>query len=245
MSMLYFCLVALDLLGALENVDVKRKRTIVDWIYNCQIPPESAYSWRYCGFKGGSYNGQPFRSDGSEVKAEYPTHQHDMAHIAMTYTALAALVTLGDDLSRVEKTAIVRALAALQQPDGSFAATATVCDPAAAGGGEKCEAETSNSFGSVGGGGETDMRFLYCACAISAMLGDWSGVDEEAACRFVRACVGFDGGVGLVASQESHGGSTFTAVAALSLMRRLRRVEEGANGEEKKTRKGEKGLRHP
>lgn len=28
-------------------------------------------------------------------------------------------------------------------------------------------------------GGESDMRFIFTACAISKMLNDWSGIDTE------------------------------------------------------------------
>ena len=37
--------------------------------------------------------------------------------------------------------------------------------------------------------GEQDMRFLYCACVISAMLGDWSSINIEAAVAYIRSCV--------------------------------------------------------
>lgn len=33
------------------------------------------------------------------------------------------------------------------------------------------------------------MRFVYCACAISYMLDDWSGVDMPAVVRYVNACL--------------------------------------------------------
>ena len=36
----------------------------------------------------------------------------------MTYTALASLLILGDDLSRVDKVAVIKGLKALQLPDG-------------------------------------------------------------------------------------------------------------------------------
>ena len=43
---------------------------------------------------------------------------YDYSHIAMTYTALASLVILGDDLSRVNRAAVVQGVKALQLPDG-------------------------------------------------------------------------------------------------------------------------------
>jgi prenyltransferase beta subunit len=45
------------------------------------------------------------------------------------------------------------------------------------------------SFASVNSGSEEDMRFVYCACAISYILDDWSGVDLVAMVRFVNSCL--------------------------------------------------------
>jgi geranylgeranyl transferase type-1 subunit beta len=33
------------------------------------------------------------------------------------------------------------------------------------------------------------MRFVYCASAISRLLGDWSGVDRESVLGYVRSCM--------------------------------------------------------
>ena len=43
---------------------------------------------------------------------------YDCSHIAMTYTALASLLILGDDLSRVDRPAVIESLKVLQLPDG-------------------------------------------------------------------------------------------------------------------------------
>jgi prenyltransferase beta subunit len=55
----------------------------------------------------------------------------------MTYTAIAILKMCGDDLSRLKKSAIIKAMSTLQREDGSFSP--------------------------VAGGSENDMRFIYCA----------------------------------------------------------------------------------
>jgi geranylgeranyl transferase type-1 subunit beta len=110
----------------------------------------------------------------------------------MTYTALCNLRILGDDLSRVNRRALIGALSSLQQADGSFSSTRLRS--------------------------ESDMRFLYCACSISAMLGDWSGFDVERSIGFIRASQSYDGGIGLWPGCEGHGGSTYCAVASLVLM---------------------------
>ena len=47
------------------------------------------------------------------------------------------------------------------------------------------------------------MRFLYCACAISSMLNDWSGVDREKAINFIQSCKSYDGAIALIPGQVS------------------------------------------
>lgn len=118
----------------------------------------------------------------------------DDGHIAMTYSALCLLVILGDDLSRINRSALTRGLRALQTPDGSFSST-------------------SDS--------ESDMRFLFCACAISTYLNDWSGVDVEKARKYIVGAMGFDYAYGQSPHEESHGGSTYCAIASLALMEKL------------------------
>lgn len=44
----------------------------------------------------------------------------DEGNLAMTYSALATLVALGDDLADVDGEAIVRALRSLQEEDGRW-----------------------------------------------------------------------------------------------------------------------------
>tara|TARA_B110001452_G_scaffold18928_1_gene15334 strand:+ start:2944 stop:3786 length:843 start_codon:yes stop_codon:yes gene_type:complete len=132
--------------------------------------------------------GGPFEPAGSASSSEY-----DEGHLAMVYTALAVLLILGDDLSRVNRARMLDFVRSLQLPSGCFCAYT---------------------------GGESDMRFLYCATAICTMLRDdeWRGVDVGAATRYVLSAQNFDGGLGLGPGQESHGGSIYTGLAALALM---------------------------
>ena len=65
------------------------------------------------------------------------------------------------------------------------------------------------------------MRFLYCACAISHILDDWSGVNKTAAVEYIKLCRTWDGAISLIPGQEGHGGSTFCGVASLFLMGQL------------------------
>eukprot|EP00730_Choanoeca_flexa_P002544 TRINITY_DN11086_c0_g2_i4.p2 TRINITY_DN11086_c0_g2~~TRINITY_DN11086_c0_g2_i4.p2 ORF type:complete len:345 (+),score=58.81 TRINITY_DN11086_c0_g2_i4:1867-2901(+) len=117
-------------------------------------------------------------------------HEYDGGHLAMTYTALASLAILDAPLDRVDRKAVIQSL-------------------------QQC---ASGSFMSVEQGGEEDMRFLYCACCICHMLNDWSPVDKPKAAAFVKQSIGYDGGIAQGPGLESHAGSTFCGVAALSMM---------------------------
>ena len=104
----------LDLLGALDSIN---KHEIVDFIYSTQI---SKYVYDMCpghgGFIGSSYLGlQPSYLDRLDKDTSiYDSDEcmkrlvkYTQGHMAMTYTALAILVTLGDDMSRLEKESIL------------------------------------------------------------------------------------------------------------------------------------------
>jgi geranylgeranyl transferase type-1 subunit beta len=113
----------------------------------------------------------------------------------MTYTALTTLRILGDDLSRVNKKAVIGGLKYLQQKNGSFCPTYRP--------------------------GESDMRFVFCACAISELLGDWSGFDKELTLKYILDSQAYDGAFGMGPGLEGHGGSTYCAIASLVLMGKL------------------------
>lgn len=148
---------------------------------------------RDCGFIGSAFMGGE-RFDPATGAAVPDTAKGAVhGHIAMTYTALASLLILGDDLERVAREPILRAVRQLQQEDGRFVAHHR--------------------------GGESDCRFLYCACAVAFMLGGVrTHMDVGAMRRYVGACVhGYDGAIGLIPGQESHGGACYTAVAGIGL----------------------------
>ncbi|KAK3096764.1 hypothetical protein FSP39_003019 [Pinctada imbricata] len=191
MTIAYFALSGLDMLGALDKLDNQRK-DIVEWIYSLQLLPDSTESnLCQCGFRGSTTLGSSFDS---EKARQFPIPL-DSGHIAMTYTALASLVILGDDLSRVNKKAIMAGLKSLQQEDGSYC-----CVPE---------------------GSENDMRFVYCAAVVCSILSDWSGMDIPKAVHFIRNSQSYEGGIGQGLYLEAHGGSTFCAIAALVLMDKL------------------------
>jgi len=114
----------------------------------------------------------------------------------MTYTALATLVTLGEDVTSLNTKEMIDNLRCCQQSDGSFSPIPM----------EGCE---------------TDVRYIYCAVAISSMLNDYSGINIDKAIEFIRKCLTYEGGFGLVPGAEAQGGATYCSLASLSLLNRL------------------------
>jgi geranylgeranyl transferase type-1 subunit beta len=199
MTLVHFCIQSLDILGFLdleEGVQSQygfQKKHICEWIYSLQTIQKGSNSNNIGGFKGSNCLGGVLSNGSSTNVGDY-----DQGHIAMTYTALCTLITLGDNLDRVDKNSILEGLRLLQQKDGSF----------------KC----------LHMGSENDLRFLYCACAISYILGDWSAVDKDKAVEFIKSTRSFDGAMSLAPGLEGHGGSLFCGVASLVLMGRENEV---------------------
>ena len=137
------------------------------------------------GFRGSGWAGGPL---GAGHEATAPFHDLDQPHLAMTYCALCTLLTLGDDLGRVRRAAVARGVRRARAEDGSFSAAAIGC--------------------------ERDLRFVFCACAISRLVGDFSGVDAARTLGHLGSCQAYDGGLGLAPGGESHGGSTYCGIAA-------------------------------
>ncbi|KAL3680727.1 hypothetical protein R1sor_023683 [Riccia sorocarpa] len=180
---------ATSALDILDSLDQVAVEDTISWVYGLQVLPlNGANGGKTCGFRGSPSVRVKKLSDDG---SDQPL-VHDGGHLAMTYSALAILAVLGDDYSRVSRDAILRSLRELQQPDGSFCPT--LMDR------------------------QSDMRFLFCAIAISVMLDDWSGVDTKKAVEFIVRSQTFDGGFGLLPSLEAHGGATYCALASLRLI---------------------------
>ncbi|KAI8622130.1 geranylgeranyl transferase type-1 subunit beta [Chytriomyces sp. MP71] len=206
MAMAFYALSGLDVCGAIDIEFVaKNKKDWIEWIYAQQVlpswdvatqQPPARSAWTSFGFRGSPSSGRPFAPKATLADKWC----HDTSHIAMTYTALALLVILGDDLSRVNRVAILQWLKHSQTEAGSFVAS------------------EDNS--------ESDMRFLFSACAISYLLNDFSSIDVPRAVRYVLAARSHEHAFGQGGALEAHGGSTYCAVAALALMGRLDVIDE-------------------
>jgi len=217
---IYYVIHAIDTLGLLEPQPSKKpiltekdRHDLIEYIYSLQIhATEAARANDAYGF---GFSGAPCCvKDGS---------RYLVSSAATTFGSLCVLHELGDDLSRVDRDSIAEGFRKLQQPNGCVAGAyqrKKLADDASA------EEKALSALEDIG---DCDLRFVFCACASCAMLGDWRGIDKEAATRYILSCQSYDGAFGQGPLQEGHGGSTFCAVASLALMDKL----GPKNGEDK------------
>lgn len=66
------------------------------------------------------------------------------------------------------------------------------------------------SFSAFSNRAESDMRFVFCAVAVSYILNDFSFINIDALCEFIKKSISYDGGIGQGPGLESHGKSTIT-----------------------------------
>ncbi len=136
-----------------------------------------------------------FRGSSCAITSRTTPNPYDQIHVTMTMTALLSLLLLGDDLANVQRSKIASSLVHLQLPNGAFLASPLST--------------------------ENDLRFVYCACVVAYILNDWSGINKDLCTNFILQCRTYEYAFGQIPDAEAHGGSTFCAVAALSLMNRL------------------------
>lgn len=64
-----------------------------------------------------------------------------------------------------------------------------------------------------------DMRFVFCAASVMTMLNDTGDVDISAMIDYVLRSQSYEGAFGQGPGMEAHGGSSFCAVATLSMFK--------------------------
>lgn len=135
----------------------------------------------------------------SQHVQEVPTY--DPSNLTMTYTAILLLGLLRDNFTRLDMKGILQSVRDRQHPDGSFSPTPT------------------NS--------ESDIRLVYCACAISTLINDFSGIDIPNTLAYIHACRSYDGSYAQIPNGEGQGGTTYCALASLEMISQyLKRVGE-------------------
>lgn len=190
LPLLYFVVFGLDVLDGLDSLTDDRRKGIIEWVYGLQLVPGDNCPVHMCGFVGST----TFVS----LKNHPACEKYYESDVCMTYMALCILITLGDDLSRVNRSAILQRVASLQKPDGSFKTSYDSC--------------------------ESDLRFVYCSLAVCNILNDLSNVNVNSAVKFISNCFNYDGAFGQKPGAESHGGFTYCAIASLSLLGELNNV---------------------
>jgi geranylgeranyl transferase type-1 subunit beta len=100
LSLGFFLLNSLDILGELRTITPEDREHWIDWIYKCQVPTG--------GFRG------------STATKTSDHSVYDAAHLPATYFAIALLSILEDDLKRVNREGALTTLRQLQNGDGSF-----------------------------------------------------------------------------------------------------------------------------
>ncbi|CBY34104.1 unnamed protein product [Oikopleura dioica] len=121
---------------------------------------------------------------------------HQMPHLATTYAAMNAIAILGaNGFSRAYEIVNVENMKTflnnVKNEDGSFAMHVN---------------------------GETDTRAIYCAASVATMLQLKTDKLFERTPEYLARCQSWDGGFGPNPGAESHGGFTFTSLAALALI---------------------------
>ncbi|XAR66295.1 Protein geranylgeranyltransferase type I [Bertholletia excelsa] len=112
LTLAYFVISGLDMLGALDRVD---KDDVISWVLSLQAHPKNEAelnSGQFFGFHGS--RSSQFQPDDNAVWIP------NGSHLASTYCALAILKTVGYDLTLVDSQSILKSMKNLQQPDGSF-----------------------------------------------------------------------------------------------------------------------------
>ncbi|XP_002037876.2 geranylgeranyl transferase type-1 subunit beta isoform X1 [Drosophila sechellia] len=193
-TIVFFAVCGLDVLNSLHLVPPQMRQDIIDWIYGGLVVPRD--NEKKCGGFMGCRAMVPKTEDAEILEC---MRKYQWGHLAMTYTSLAVLVTLGDDLSRLDRKSIVDGVAAVQKPEGSFSACID--------------------------GSEDDMRFVYCAATICYMLDYWGDVNKETMFQFITRSLRYDYGFSQELEGEAHGGTTFCALAALHLSGQLHRLD--------------------
>lgn len=168
----YWILHSLSLLDKLSSLSEETIRDVVELLQSCQ-------------HTSGGFGGGPGQ----------------LPHLATTYAAVAALVTLGrkDVLDLINR-------------DSLMSFFLRMCVPPERGGGMTMHQN-----------GEVDVRGCYCALSVCYMLNMDSKkiADTCDLVQFVHRCQSYEGGIGGEPGNEAHGGYTFCAYGALEL------IEEG------------------
>ncbi|THY21677.1 terpenoid cyclases/Protein prenyltransferase, partial [Aureobasidium pullulans] len=194
MSLAFFTLSGLDLLGTLEtNTTEEQRKDYIDWIYSNQHEKGG-----FRAFPGTDFGDQKTKDN----------ECWDPANLPATFFALCSLLILNDDLSRVNRRETLQWLTQLQRPDGSFGET--LVNGTINGG-------TDSRFGYCA----TGVRYVLRGTVEGEIEGAPADIEVDNFVTCIRSAETYDGGISDAPYHESHAGFTYCAVGALSNIKRL------------------------
>lgn len=131
--------------------------------------------------------------EGGFCGGDYSSTSH-LGHLAPTYASVLSLAILAKPSAYdvINRPTLRSFLKRLKLPDGSFRMHAI--------------------------DGEIDVRAAYCAVVVGKLTGCWDEELEDGVIEWISKCQTWEGGFGGVPGAEAHGGYTFCAIAALSLL---------------------------
>lgn len=128
-TVIYFCIVGLDMLtnDVVQHIGIDMKQKVISYIYSMQLNEGGFVGSFNLGYRNASLlccsDCNVFCEIVNSSSSSSMIHEYAHGHIAMTYTAISTLLTLGDDLRRVNTKEVVSCLTSYQQSNGSFAST--------------------------------------------------------------------------------------------------------------------------
>ena len=163
----YWILHSIEVLGPSGRIPAEHAEHIVGFLQRCQHQLDG-------GFCGGPYPGQA-------------------AHLAPTYAAINALVTLATEEAyrAIDRPALHRFLLSMKQPDGGFC---------------------------MHHDGECDVRGAYTAVAVASLCNVLDDELRRGTAEWIARCQTYEGGIGATPGEEAHGGYTFCGLAAMVLL---------------------------
>ena len=75
------------------------------------------------------------------------------------------------------------------------------------------------------------MRFVYCAASICTFIDSFDGIDTEKMVEYILKSQTYEGAFGQSPGLEAHGGSTYCALAALSMLGKLENLDQRVKGQ--------------
>ncbi|CAZ85033.1 unnamed protein product [Tuber melanosporum] len=195
----FFCIAALDLLGCLQTETTEGDRAgWINWIYKNQLPT-------------GGFRGSPATElGGGEGGSEW-----DPPIVPASFFALVALVSLGDDLERVRKRGLLELLPKVQREDGSFGEWL--------GGDGQIIGGSDMRFVYCA----VAIRWILRGREGEGMLEGIEDIDVEGVVRFIKSAESYEHGISDKAFGEAHAGLTYCAIGALALLGRLHPTSDG------------------